>query len=134
MPGELMLPFKNGLVRVALADICALEAAGNYTSVYLTAAAQHRIFPGVSTEKSLLVTANIGLLGRYLPPHTFHKLSRSAFINLNCIERIEQQPVYMGRQQFSIPESGKRTLMARLTVIHSRYATFSRLVGPLTVP
>jgi DNA-binding LytR/AlgR family response regulator len=68
-----------------------------------------------------LVSMHMGYLAPYFSTAQFCKLSRSLMINLNYLERVERNQIWLKNHPIALPISDKnRTeLMARLPVIRT---------------
>lgn len=108
---SIFLPLNKGYQKVLRKDISVLCAEGAYTKLVL-----------VHSDKTYLVSMNLGYLTQYFDAHPFFKLSRSYIINLNEVERIEGSAVFLKnhRKAISIPEKMRASLLSRLHVIRTR--------------
>jgi DNA-binding LytR/AlgR family response regulator len=68
-----------------------------------------------------LFSMNLGHLAQYFSSPNFFRLSRSLLVNLNYIERIERDHIYMRNHEspIQIPEGNKTELMKKLAVIRT---------------
>ncbi|RFS16535.1 response regulator [Emticicia sp. C21] len=110
MAETIFLPFDKGLKKLSKQDVLYLKADGSYVKVYL-----------INEVSPYLFSMNLGHLAQYFSTSNFYRLSRSLLINLNCIERIERDHLYMRNQEspIQIPESNKTELMKKLAVIRT---------------
>lgn len=106
----IFLPFDKGLIKLIKQDVLYLKADGSYVKVYLREEANPYLF-----------SMNLGHLAQYFSTPNFYRLSRSLLINLNCIERIERDHLYMRNQEspIHIPEGNKTELIKQLAVIRT---------------
>lgn len=118
--GAIYLPTEQGYVRVQQQDLYYLEAARNFTAVYLTDEASRRIVPLVKLGQPLMLTGNLGYWANYLSPGLFYRLSKSILINLKHVERIETHQVVIGNRILPLPDGARRNLMKQLLVIPTR--------------
>ncbi len=108
---NLFLPLNKGYEKVRRKEVTLLAADGAYTRLVL-----------VNSDKTLLVSMNLGYLMQYFDMMPFFKLSRSYIINLNEVQRIEGNAVYITnyREPVPIPEKMRATLLNHLTIIRTR--------------
>ncbi len=118
--GPLYLPTEQGYVRVEQSDIYSLEAARNFTSVYLTNEAVKRIIPKGKPGQPLMLTGNLGYWGSHLSPQLFHRLSKSVIVNLAHVDRVETHQVILGSHTVVLPDGVRKALLDRLHVIRTR--------------
>ena len=106
----IFLPFDKGLKKLIKQDVLYLKADGSYVKVYL-----------VDEANPYLFSMNLGHLAQYFSSPNFFRLSRSLMINLNYIERIERDHIYMRSHEsaIQIPEGNKTELMKKLAVIRT---------------
>ncbi|GAB3895301.1 hypothetical protein GCM10028803_11640 [Larkinella knui] len=107
----LFLPINKGYEKVDKSNVVYLLAEGAYVKIFL-----------INEEKPHLLTMNLGYLAQYFPNPNFYRLSRSLLINLNHLERLERNQLFMRNQPASIPipESNRGDLMKQLAVIRTR--------------
>ncbi len=105
---SLYLPFKNGHERIVKREVVFMEAEGAYVKVFEINKAGYRLF-----------TMNLGYLMQFFPSANFYRLSRSYLVNLNYIERIERNRLFVHGHTtaLSFPETQYRELMQQLAVI-----------------
>jgi DNA-binding LytR/AlgR family response regulator len=106
----IFLPFDKGLKKLIKQEVLYLKADGSYVKVYLK-----------DETNPYLFSMNLGHLAQYFSTPNFYRLSRSLLINLNCIERIERDQLYVRNQEspIQIPEGNKTDLMKQLAVIRT---------------
>ncbi|MBA4850625.1 LytTR family DNA-binding domain-containing protein [Emticicia sp. BO119] len=106
----IFLPFDKGLKKLIKQEVLYLKADGSYVKVYLK-----------EEMNPYLFSMNLGHLAQYFSTPNFYRLSRSLLINLNCIERIERDHLYMKNQEnpIQIPEGNKADLIKKLAVIRT---------------
>ncbi len=114
------LPTEQGYVRVLQTDIYYLEAARNFTNIFLTQEAMHRLSPDNRTGKSLTLTGNLGYWSTHLSPKLFYRLSKSLLVNLSHVDRIEAYQVAVGNRLISLPTGTRKALIDQLHVIRTR--------------
>ncbi len=114
------LPTEQGYSRVQQSDIYYLEAARNFTAIYLTNEAFERIAPAGKVGQPLMLTGNLGYWGSHLSPLFFHRLSKSLLINVAHIDRVETQQVILGSCKIALPDGTRKSLLSRLHVIRTR--------------
>ena len=105
------LPFNNGHERVASQEILYLEAKGACVNVYLT----HRKNPE-------MIGMNLGNLSQYFTSSNFLRLSRSLFINMDHLKRIERTHIYLGDEKTAveISEANRKELLKMLKVVKTK--------------
>lgn len=106
----IFLPYDKGLKKLIKHDVLYLKADGSYVKVYL-----------IEEATPYLFSMNLGHLAQYFSSPNFFRLSRSLLINLNYIERIERDHIYMRNHEspIQIPEGNKTELMKKLAVIRT---------------
>jgi DNA-binding LytR/AlgR family response regulator len=110
MAEAIFLPFDKGLKKLIKQDVLYLKADGSYVKVYL-----------INEASPYLFSMNLGHLAQYFSTPNFYRLSRSLLVNLNYIERIERDQLYLRNQEgpIPIPEGNKTDLMKKLAVIRT---------------
>ena len=108
---NLYLPINKGYEKIAKSDVLYLLADGSYAKVYVLNESGPRLF-----------TMNLGYLAQYFDTPNFYRLSRSLVINLNHLERLERNQLFMKNHNtpISIPEGNRADLMRKLTVVRTR--------------
>ena len=114
------LPTEQGYVRVRQSEIQYLEAARNFTNLYLTADAQQRIMPSQKNTQPLILTGNLGYWSNHLSARQFHRLSKSLLVNLSHIDRVETQQVVLGSRAIELPGGARKALLTRLHIVRTR--------------
>ncbi len=107
---ELYLPVKKGYQRIDKADIVYIQANGAYTNIFLT------------TGKSPhILSMNLGYLAQFIPSPNFYRLSRSTLINVQHLERIEGNLLFLNHYStpLTIPEASRKDLLAKLPVVRT---------------
>ncbi|RRB07602.1 response regulator [Larkinella rosea] len=108
---SLFLPINKGYEQVAKKDVLYLLAEGAYVKVFM-----------LDAEKPHLLSMNLGYLAQYFPLSHFYRLSRSLLVNLNHIERMEQNQLFMRHHPtpISVPNNSRADLLKKLGVIRTR--------------
>ncbi|RIV19930.1 DNA-binding response regulator [Fibrisoma montanum] len=108
---HLFLPIDKGYEKIALKDVLYLKADGAYVKIFL-----------VSREQPYHISMNLRHLAQYFPPANFFRLSRSLLINLNYLERLERNYLYIigHKTPIPIPATSRKELMKRLTVVRTK--------------
>lgn len=103
---SLYLPFKSGHERIVKHDVLYIKAEGAYAKVF-------------ELDRDRLFTMNIGYLMQFFSTPNFYRLSRSYLINLDYVERVERNQLFIKGQASGLPfpETQYKELMQRLTVI-----------------
>ena len=104
------LPFDKGLKKIIKQDVLYLKADGAYVKVFL-----------MNETAPYLFSMNLGHLAQYFSTSNFYRLSRSLLINLNHLERLERDQLYMLNQEhpIQIPEGSRSELIKKITVIRT---------------
>lgn len=110
----LALPTKDGLMNIRSSEIIYVKAAAKSTSLFLTSNELFR--HGISNSDSLLVSVKFGRLTSQLPSE-FFKLGRSETINLNHVQRIWKENLYLTSHVLIIPDGRRETLIKRFNLI-----------------
>lgn len=109
---SLFLPTDQGRghVRIMKRDVVYMLAAGAYVEVHARAG---------SGVRSYVFSMNLGYLEQYFPMAQFCRLSRSLVVNLDYVERIEKNQLFVSvlNKPIPFPESQHRELLTRLAVI-----------------
>ncbi|TAE31741.1 MAG: DNA-binding response regulator [Cytophagales bacterium] len=105
------LPLNKGYEKITKSDVLYLQADGAYVKLGRM---------GMTTP--LLLSMNLGHLAQYFTTPNFYRVSRSLLINLDHIDRLERNQLYMHQQKSALPvsESARLELMKKLTVIRTR--------------
>lgn len=95
----------NGmLVKLKFQDIQYLEADANYTSIY-------------AGEKRYVVRSILKELEKKLAPYSFARVHKSYLINLNAIDAIDTQAVFIGGKEIPISRSQHAWLLNQIKTI-----------------
>lgn len=110
-PASVYWPVREGYEKVALDDVLYLEANGAYTKAYLT-----------KKKEPYQISTNLSQLAQYFLTPNFYRLSRSLLINLDHLERLEQNYLYLSNYKppIQIPASGRKELIKKLTVVRTK--------------
>lgn len=111
----------NKLLRINHDGIHYINADGPYTEFYLSQKELLRLYPekNLQPKKPLLMSVGFGHLLNNLPEN-FCKISRSVAINLDYLDRIENNHIIVGGCEVALPDGGHKLLVERLNVIRSR--------------
>jgi DNA-binding LytR/AlgR family response regulator len=106
----LYLPINKGYEKLTKSKVLYLDADGAYVKVYLLNEEQPRLF-----------SMNLGHLLPYFSSTHFYKLSRSVLVNLDFVERLEGNQLWVRNQSqsLSIPNASRAELMRKLTVVRT---------------
>ncbi len=109
---SLFLPTDQGKshVRIMKKDVVYMLAAGSYVEVHIRAGDE---------VKGYVFSMNLGYLEQFFSHMPFYRLSRSLVVNLDYVERVEKNQLFVTVQEKPIPfpESQHRELLLRLAVI-----------------
>lgn len=107
----LYLPVDKGYEKIALDDVLYLKADGSYVKLFLV-------------NKILLyhISTNLSHLAQYFSTPNFYRLSRSLLINLDHMERLESNYLFMVNHKtaIQIPAASRKELMKKLTVVRTK--------------
>lgn len=106
----IFLPYDKGLKKINKQDVSFMKAEGAYVKVYL-----------VNSNDPLLFSMNLGYLAQFFTSANFYRLSRSLCINLDYLERLEKDVLYLHQQKIpiKISEELRAELIKKLTVIRT---------------
>ena len=109
--GLVYLPLDKGYKKIHRDDVLYLSAEGSYVEVFL-----------MGKEMPYLVSTNLGNLAQYFITSNFYRLSRSMVINLQHLDRLESNHLFMSgsAEPIRIPTSGRKELMSKLLVIKTK--------------
>lgn len=107
----LMLPVVKGYRKVDPDRILYVMAAGAHANVYMH-----------DQEKPYFTSISLGRLEQYLTTPNFYRLSRSLLINLDHLERLEQNHLYMAThaRPLDISEAKRQELLRQMTVVRTK--------------
>jgi DNA-binding LytR/AlgR family response regulator len=107
----LFLPFDHGHEQVVSKDILYLEAKGSCVNVHMQ---------GHKTPRMIGMT--LGNLTQYFSTPNFYRLSRSLFVNLDHLKRIERTAILLGEERLAIPisEANRKELLKRIRVVRTK--------------
>lgn len=106
---DIYLPSSKGLTKINKNDVVYLKANGSYVNIFLK-----------NEPESLLFSMNLGYLSQFFPEN-FYQISRSYVINLDYIERLDNQKVKLKGvvEPVQIPESKKAALFKILPIVRT---------------
>ncbi|GHB66965.1 response regulator transcription factor [Persicitalea jodogahamensis] len=111
---SLFLPTDQGRghVRIMKKEVVYMLAGGSYVEVYIR--------KGTSIVKTTF-SMNLGHLDQYFPSYQFYRISRSLIVNLDFVERVERNCLFMTAVSKPIPypESKHRDLLQKLAVVRT---------------
>lgn len=105
------LPVDKGYEKIAIEDVVYLKADGAYAKVYT-----------VKDETPYHVSTNLSHLAQYFPLPNFYRLSRSLLINLDYLDRLERNHLFMNdnKMVIQIPLASRKDLLSKLTVVRTK--------------
>ena len=118
LPDHTFLPTGSGYIRVVKSEIQFIKADRGSTELYLTKSGYERIFPAKSYQ-AIDIALNLGKLIPYLSDG-FYQLSRSVIINLDYLDRIESNRLFISSHELPIPDGARKPLIDRLQVVRTR--------------
>jgi DNA-binding LytR/AlgR family response regulator len=101
---SLYLPFEKGHERIIKQEVLYIEAEGAYVKIF-------------ELDRSRLFTMNLGYLVQFFSTPNFYRLSRSYLINLNYVERVERNQLFIKGSGLPFPEPQYKEVMQQLAVI-----------------
>lgn len=106
---DIYLPSSKGLTKINKNDVIYLKANGSYVNIFLK-----------NEPESLLFSMNLGYLFQFFPEN-FYQISRSYVINLDYIERLDNQKIKLKGivEPIQIPESKKAALFKILPIVRT---------------
>jgi DNA-binding response OmpR family regulator len=110
---SVLLPTENGMLNIEESEIIYLKAEAKKTRLFLTKKELQR--HGYATD-SVMVAVKFGKLSSQLSTH-FFKLGRSETINLNHIQKIWHDNLYLTSQTIIIPEGRRQKLLDQVHMI-----------------
>jgi DNA-binding LytR/AlgR family response regulator len=99
---------ENAHFRITKKEIIVIQAETSYINVFLS-----------SYEKPLLITMNLKNISKLLPSPNFFRLSRKHLINLDYLQKFDNDKIWMRglESTIPIPQNGKKELMNQLAVV-----------------
>lgn len=109
--GYLYLPIDKGYEKIDPHDVLYLKADGSYVKLFL-----------VNKPLPYHISTNLSHLAQYFSTANFYRLSRSLLINLDHMERLESNHLFMVNQKIpiQIPAANRKELMKKLTVVRTK--------------
>ncbi|GAB4050647.1 response regulator [Spirosoma litoris] len=106
----LYFPVDKGHEKIDPSDVLYIEADGSYVKIFL------------ANKKNYHISMNLSHLAQYFPTPNFHRLSRSLLINLNYLERLEANHLYLVNHEpvIPIPAASRKELMNKLRVVRTK--------------
>ncbi len=110
IPENIFVKIKDIYKKIPKKEILLIQASRVYSIIHLT-----------TKEKAVTVTGNLTYLSQYLPETSFFRLSRSYIINLDHIERFDQNYIYFSNfnEKISIPSGSKAELKKVLNALQN---------------
>lgn len=104
------LPYDKGLKKINKQDVLYLKAEGAYVKVFL-----------VNNPEHMLFSMNLGYLAQFFNTSNFYRLSRSLYINLTYLEKLEKNMLYLhqSKNPIQISEEVRAELIKQLAVIRT---------------
>ena len=101
------IPMKNGHQKLDNKDIIYIEASGSYVNI-------------ITTNKPIVLSTNIGTLQKQLSYQNFIRISRKHIININHIERIENNIVVIKKNVLPVGDSYRNELLKNIQIIKTK--------------
>jgi|SRR5882757_8518560 len=92
-PDNIFVKANNKIIKISLNDILYIEGLRNYISIY------------TDNNKRIVTLQNMKTLEEVLPAGRFIRVQKSYIVNLDKIDAIEKQSIYIGTQVIPIGES-----------------------------
>ncbi|QKZ14617.1 LytR/AlgR family response regulator transcription factor [Spirosoma sp. KUDC1026] len=110
-PQELFLHIDQGYEKILPRDVLYIMADGVYSKLFL-----------VNRDKPRHVSMNLSHLAEYFTGNSFYRLSRSYLINLDHLERLERNSIYMvnDKTPIPVPADSRKELMNKLTIVRTK--------------
>jgi DNA-binding response OmpR family regulator len=108
----------KGYVRVCSRQIVLVNASGGYSELVLTDEEFTRIMPG-SVHQAMLLSVPFGNVLLHLGDN-FYRAGRSVCINLDYVDRVESDRVFLRQHEVLLPVGKHKELLDQLPVIRSR--------------
>jgi DNA-binding LytR/AlgR family response regulator len=107
----LYLPVDKGYEKIVPDDVLYLKADGSYVKLFL-----------VNKTLPYHISTNLSHLAQYFSTPNFYRLSRSLLINLDHMERLESNYLFMvsHKTPIQIPAASRKELMKKLTVVRTK--------------
>lgn len=109
---SLYLPVEQGKghVRIVKSKVMYLAAAGSYVEVHT-----------INESKPFVFSMNLGYLSQFFMFPNYCRLSRSLLINLDYVERIEKNQLFVAGREIGItfPETQHKELLQKLAVVRT---------------
>jgi DNA-binding LytR/AlgR family response regulator len=109
-PGYLYVPAGKGYEKIDPTDVLYVEADGAYVKMFLINGKTHHI------------STNLSHLAQYFQTPNFYRLSRSLLVNLDYLERVEQNHLFLINYPVAIqiPASNRKELLKKLTIVRTK--------------
>jgi DNA-binding LytR/AlgR family response regulator len=109
--GTLYLPIDKGHEKIDLKDVLYLQADGSYVKIFMS-----------KKELPHHISTNLSHLAQYFTAPNFYRLSRSLLINLDHLERVERNYLFLinHKTPIQIPSASRKELMKKLTVVRTK--------------
>lgn len=106
---SVFFPDKNGHKKVLKKDVSFIKASGNFTFLCLT------------DNHQIVLTGNLGYYAQFFSTSTFFQCHRSYIINLDYIDRIADDYIYLKNLKEAIPlaSSRKAEFLKRISLVRT---------------
>lgn len=104
---NIYIPLKNGHQRLPKKDIYYIEASGSYVTIH-------------TKSNNVVVSTNLGNIQKQLQCLQFVRISRKHIINLNHIDRIENNCIIINDKPLVIGETYKNDLLQQIQIIKTK--------------
>lgn len=97
----------DGYCRYMYDEILYIDASGSYCNVNTT----------VEKSKKITLAITLAEIHEFLPSDTFIRIHRSFIVNINHIERIIGNIIYVGKNALPIGRDHKKEVMSYLNIV-----------------
>jgi DNA-binding response OmpR family regulator len=111
----IFLPANKGLIGVRVQEILFIKADRVNSQLFLSASEFERLYPTRKYGPVLISVHKGGIIPKL--PFNFHSLSRSLVINLNQIQQIDSNSLFIHKHEIPIPDGKRKSLMNQLVII-----------------
>ncbi len=107
---SVFFPYQGGLKKLNKKDILYIKADGAYVNIFL-----------INYPKPILLTMNIGYISQFFTTPNFYKLTRSYIVNMDYIDYLDNDILYLERSEIGIPipQAQKQAFIQRIAIIRT---------------
>jgi DNA-binding LytR/AlgR family response regulator len=104
---SIYIPLKNGHQRLPKKDIYYIEASGSYVNI-------------LTKKKTIVLSTNLGNMQKQLQCVHFIRISRKHIVNINHVDRIENNCVITNSKALMIGDAYKNDLLEKIQIIKTK--------------